>query len=74
VFYHFEILGARVSTDEGRYLGIVTEILTTGAHDVYVVQGEQREYLIPATDDVVRQIDREHQTIIIHPLTGLLDL
>lgn len=74
MYYHFEILGARVSTDEGRYLGTVADILRTGAHDVYVVQGERREYLIPATEEVVRQVDRQHRTIIIHPLKGLLDL
>lgn len=74
VYYHFEILGARVLTDDGRYLGTLADILRTGAHDVYVVQGERREYLIPATDEIVRQIDREQRTITIHPLKGLLDL
>lgn len=74
VFYQFEILDAVVFTDDGQRLGSVIEILNTGAHDVYVVQGEKREYLIPATDEIVRQIDREKKTITIHPIEGLLEL
>jgi 16S rRNA processing protein RimM len=74
VYYHFEILDSEVYTDEGQRLGVVVDILETGAHDVYVVQEEQREYLIPVTDDIVRQIDRTQKRITIHPLEGLLDL
>jgi 16S rRNA processing protein RimM len=74
VYYHFEILNSDVYTDEGQWLGVVVDILETGAHDVYVVQEGPREYLIPVTDDIVRQIDRTRKRITIHPLEGLLDL
>lgn len=74
VYYQFEILDAEVLTDTGERLGIVTDIMETGAHDVYVVQGDEREFLIPATKETVRHIDREQGRITIHPLEGLLDL
>jgi 16S rRNA processing protein RimM len=74
VYYHFEILDATVYTDDHRCLGTVVDILETGSHDVYVVQGTDREYLIPATEEIVINIDREKREIIIHPLEGLLDL
>lgn len=74
VYYHFEIIGAAVYTDDARYLGRVTEILETGSYDVYVVRGENREYMIPAQPDVVTSIDRQQKKITIHPLDGLLDL
>lgn len=74
VYYRFEILDAEVFTDDGQRLGIVVDILETGAHDVYVVRDGDREYMIPAHQEVVRQIDREHGRIVIHPLEGLLDL
>lgn len=74
VYYHFEILDSVVYTDENRRLGQVVDILETGSHDVYVVQGDDREYLIPATREIVRQIDREQRRITIHPLEGLLDI
>lgn len=74
VYYHFEILDAEVVTDDGERLGIVVDIMETGAHDVYVVQGNGREYLIPANKEVVRHIDRQQGTIMIHPPEGLLEL
>jgi 16S rRNA processing protein RimM len=74
VYYHFEILDAEVVTDDGKRLGTVVDIMETGAHDVYVVQGNEREYLIPANKETVRHIDRQQGTITIHPLEGLLDL
>jgi 16S rRNA processing protein RimM len=74
VYYHFEILGSVVYTEDTQYLGTVVDILETGSNDVYVVQENTREYLIPATEEVVTHIDREKGVITIHPLEGLLDL
>ncbi len=74
VYYQFEILDAEVFTDGGQRLGTVVDIMETGAHDVYVVQGDEREFLIPANQEIVRQIDREQGRIVVHPLEGLLDL
>jgi 16S rRNA processing protein RimM len=74
VYYHFEILDAEVVTDEGERLGIVVDIVETGAHDVYVIQDNGREYLIPANKEIVREIDRQQRRITIHPIEGLLDL
>lgn len=74
VYYHFEIIDSVVYTEDNQRLGTVVDILETGSHDVYVVQEDGREYLIPATEEVVRHIDREKGVIIIHPLEGLLDL
>jgi 16S rRNA processing protein RimM len=74
VYYHFEIIDSVVYTEDNQRLGTVVDILETGGHDVYVVQEDGREYLIPATEEVVKHIDREKGVIIIHPLEGLLDL
>jgi 16S rRNA processing protein RimM len=74
VYYRFEILDTEVFTDDGRLLGTVVDILETGAHDVYVVQDGEREYMIPAHQEVVQTIDREQNKIVVHPLEGLLDL
>ena len=74
LYYHFEIIGAEVFTDEERYLGKVVDILETGASDVYVVRDGKQEYLIPSHPEVVTEIDRERRKIRVHPLEGLLDL
>jgi 16S rRNA processing protein RimM len=71
-YFHWQILGLSVFTDEGQCLGQVTEILTTGANDVYVVSGE-REILLPATSEVVQQVDPAGGKMIVHLLPGMAD-
>ena len=56
-YYHFQVLGMSVYDPEGRRLGRVTEILSTGTNDVYVVSEGGREVLVPALEGVVRSVD-----------------
>ena len=70
-YYHFDIIGMEVQTMDGAILGKVTEILNCG-NDVYVVKGEGKEILIPATKDVVKSIDLKTKKMVIEPIEGLL--
>ena len=72
-YYWFEIIGMDVVTDDGRSLGKVETILPTGSNDVYLVQGSGREWLIPATEEVIVRVDRDKGQIVIHPIEGLLE-
>lgn len=72
-FYFYEIIGCLVSTKEGKEVGTVTEILTPGANDVWVVKAENgKEVLIPYIDDVVKKVDLKEKVILIDPMEGLL--
>ncbi|MGM0844575.1 MAG: ribosome maturation factor RimM [Bacillota bacterium] len=72
-FYFYEIIGCTVKTADGVEIGSITEILTPGANDVWVVKGAKgKEILIPYIDDVVKEIDIDSKTIVIEPLEGLL--
>jgi 16S rRNA processing protein RimM len=73
-YYWVDLIGLRVVTDDGAELGTLREIIETGSNDVYVVQGREKEYLIPALADVVSSIDLEAGTMTVTPLDGLLDL
>jgi len=66
-----QIIGLKVITLTGEALGTVVEILTTGANDVYVVQGERGEVLLPARSEVVRSIDLATATMTVELLPGL---
>lgn len=68
-----DIVGCCVYTNDKK-LGIVTSILKTGANDVYIIKSdENKEILIPATKQVVKQIDIEQKTIVINLIPGLVD-
>ena len=73
-YYWCELLGLRVVTDRGEVLGTLTEIIATGSNDVYVVKSEEREYLIPALEEVVREIDLAGRIMKVSPPEGLFDL
>ncbi len=64
-FYRFQLLGMRVAATDGRDLGEVQDILSTQANDVYVVRGPLGEVLVPAIDDVVREIDLASRTMTV---------
>ena len=71
-YYHYQLIGLSVVTDEGETLGAIREILATGSNDVYVVRPESGpEILLPAISQVVKSIDLETGTIMVHLLSGL---
>ncbi|MGH2363430.1 MAG: ribosome maturation factor RimM [Chloroflexota bacterium] len=72
-FYLFQLTGLRVESDDGRTLGRLTEVLQTGANDVYVVKGEGPEVLLPATPEVIRDVNLEAGVMTVHLLPGLAD-
>lgn len=72
VYYHHEILGLSVFDDTGRALGVLTEILVTGANDVFVVtRPGGDELLIPSIPETVLEISPETRQIRVHLLPGL---
>lgn len=72
-YYHYQILGLDVYTSSGRRLGTVTDILETGSNDVYVVNGDGRELLVPALAEVVQEVDLQHHRLIVALPPGLAD-
>ena len=72
-YYWFEIIGMDVVTDEGRVLGRVEAILPSGGNDAYLVRGSGREWLIPATGEVITRVDRGKGQMVIYPVEGLLE-
>jgi 16S rRNA processing protein RimM len=71
-YYHFQIVGVRVETEGGEWLGQVAEVLETGANDVYLVRGPRGEVLVPAITDVVRELDMEEGRMVVRLLPGTL--
>ena len=72
-FYYHELQGLSVVDENGGSLGKVTEILQTGANDVYVVTNNAgREILLPAIAEVILNVDLESKVIKAHLIPGLL--
>lgn len=71
-YFHWQLLGLSVVTEDGTVVGQLAEILTTGANDVYLVRGD-RDILLPATSEVIRLVDPASGRMIVHLLPGLID-
>ena len=72
-YYIVDLLGLEVYTDEQILLGTLEDIFNTGSNDIYVVKDKQgKQILLPAIQDVIRQIDIENKKIIVHLLPGLI--
>ncbi|MCL4871112.1 MAG: 16S rRNA processing protein RimM [Anaerolineae bacterium] len=71
-YYLYQVIGLSVYTDTDEPLGVLVEVIETGANNVFVVQGGERELLLPDIAEVVRDIDFERGRITVHLLPGLL--
>jgi 16S rRNA processing protein RimM len=71
-YYHFELVGMKVYDEDKQYLGEIVEVLSMPANDVWQVAGE-KDFLLPATANVVLKVDKEQRHVIIRLLDGLID-
>lgn len=72
--YVADLIDLKVVTDEGQVLGVLAEVMETGANDVYVVETEDgKELLLPAIRDCILDVDLETEVMTVHILPGLLD-
>ena len=63
-----------VVTDEGKVLGTLTDVIETGANDVYAVKTpEGKEILLPAIRDCILDVNVDEKRMTVHVMEGLLD-
>lgn len=73
-YFIVDIIGLKVLTDEGKNLGVVSDVFSTGSNDVYEIKDELgRKSLIPAISEVVLNIDITKKEMLIHVIEGLID-
>lgn len=72
-YYNRDLYGLKVVTEEGEELGELTEIFPTGSNDVYVVKkdGKDKELLLPAIKDCIKNVDLENGVMTVKLLEGL---
>ncbi len=73
-YYWHDLLGMTVKDTQGRVLGDLIRIFNAGSNDVYVVDAV-KQYYIPATKDVIREVSMEKRVMVIDAalLEDLLD-
>lgn len=71
-YFITDLIGLVVAKEDGTILGKVTEIIPTGANDVYVITGdEKKEYLLPAIKECILGIDMDDRKMTVRLMKGM---
>lgn len=69
-----DLIGCTVTDAEsGRILGTLSDVSETGANDVWHIRNGEREYLIPAVDEVLVSVEPARSSVVIRPMKGIFD-
>ena len=69
-----DIIGCEaIDVDTKQVYGVITDVITGIANDVWTVEKDGKEYLLPAIDDVVIKKELQYEKIYIRPLKGIFD-
>lgn len=75
VYYIADLIGLTVVTDDGREIGKISDVINTGASDIYEVKRDgMKDLLIPVTDETVLNVDIDGGSVTVHLIDGLEDL
>ncbi len=73
-YFIADLIGMDVISDEGEQLGTISDVLQTGANDVYVISSKgQKDLLLPAIHECVLDVNVEERTMKVHLMPGLRD-
>jgi 16S rRNA processing protein RimM len=71
-YYLYQLYGLEVVTIDGQKLGSIVDIIETGANDVYVVDNQERQILLPAIADVIQNVDLTTGQMVVQLIDGLI--
>lgn len=72
-FFDWELEGCEVETIDGEKIGRVKEIMRTGGTEILVVEGKDKDYLIPFAETICTKVDIENKLIKVDAPEGLLE-
>lgn len=68
-----QIVGCKVWSDEGNFLGVVADVLKLPAQDVWVVTDGDKEHWIPAVKQFIHSVDTKERKVVINVIDGLIE-
>lgn len=72
-YYVHEVVGLEVVDEQGRRLGTVADVQKFPAQDLWIVERDNRQYMIPAVREFIRSVELDRRRIIVRPIEGLID-
>ncbi len=72
-YYIFQIIGLEAFDENGEYLGEIVDVLKNPGNDVFILRRQEKEYLIPAVKEIVKNVDLKDRKIVINCIEGLIE-
>ncbi|MCH5252328.1 MAG: ribosome maturation factor RimM [Lachnospiraceae bacterium] len=73
-YYLCDVVGATVVEENGKKIGTVTEVMETGANNVFVIQtADGKEVLFPVIPDCIKKVDVKEKLVTAHVMKGLME-
>ena len=66
-----DVIGMKVFTEEGKSIGEVVDIYETAAHDIYVIEDEEFEAMVPDVDVFIKNIDFNKREMVVSLIEGM---
>ncbi|MEG0365103.1 MAG: ribosome maturation factor RimM, partial [Erysipelotrichales bacterium] len=70
-FYNFELIGMEVYDFENNLLGTIKKVLDMNANDVFVINGKEKEIMVPFVSSIVNEVSIEDNKITLFEIEGL---
>ena len=72
-YYLADVLGSMVTDEEGNVLGTLSDYMETAAQLIYKIKTEKgKEFLVPAVDEFIREVNVEEKRMVIRPIPGMI--
>jgi len=73
-FYYHEVTGFTIIDENFGEVGVIDNINDTGAQELFVIDRQGTEILIPVNDEFIKKVDRDKKQILVSTPEGLIDL
>jgi len=69
-----DLLGCKVISEEGEYLGDLIDIIQNSSQDVYEIKKEDKKsFLVPAVKEFIKDVNLDEKVIVLHVIEGLIN-
>jgi len=66
-----DLIGIEVIDVDGNFIGILQEVLEMGGNDLYVVRKSEKETLIPAVSEFIKEVDISARKMVVRLWEGM---
>ena len=72
-YFIYELIDCRVFDTTGNLLGHIKDVLQNSSNDVYIIKDKDKEYLIPAVKEFIKEVNIVEKKVIIAPIEGMIE-